>query len=166
MMLNMTEADYESWRDDIHCGGREEYDAQYSAASLYEGGWRSDAISDLIEQFNLTGDEAERIYNELLEIEQKAEGKVAGTIPQRGAQSMDKIKFFNQQLNSQIVMAELEAEHLAKSIRLLSEGDDDVAWAGEVANYATTLSQLAEVLTALRKVAHDSEILMEREEKA
>lgn len=75
MMLNMTEADCESWRDDLRCGGREEYDAQYSAASLYEGGWRSDAISDLIEQFNLTGDEAERIYNELLEIEQKAEGK-------------------------------------------------------------------------------------------
>lgn len=63
-------------------------------------------------------------------------------------------------------VAELEAEHLAKSIRLLSEGDDYVAWAGEVANYATTLNQLAEVLTALRKVARDSEILMEREEKA
>lgn len=42
---------------------------------------------------------------------------------------MDKIKFFNQQLNSQIVMAEFEAEHLAKSIRLLSESDDYVAWA-------------------------------------
>ena len=39
---------------------------------------------------------------------------------------MDKVKFFNQQLNGQIVMAELEAEHLAKSIRLLSEGDDYV----------------------------------------
>ena len=63
-------------------------------------------------------------------------GKVARTIPQRGAQSMDKVKFFNQQLNGQIVMAELEAEHLA------------------------------EVLTALRKVARDSEVLMEREEKA
>ena len=66
MILSMTETDYENWRDDLRCGGR---------ASLYEGGWRSDAISDLIEQFNLTGDEAERIYNELLEIEQKAEGK-------------------------------------------------------------------------------------------
>lgn len=74
-MLNMTETDYENWRDDLRCGGQEEYDTQYSAASLYEGGWRSDAISDLIEQFNLTGDEAERIYNELLEIEQKAEDK-------------------------------------------------------------------------------------------
>lgn len=47
MMLSMTETDYENWRDDLRCGGREEYDAQYSAASLYEGGWRSDAISDL-----------------------------------------------------------------------------------------------------------------------
>lgn len=56
MMLNMTETDYENWRDDLRCGGQEEYDTQYSAASLYEGGWRSDAISDLIEQFNLTGD--------------------------------------------------------------------------------------------------------------
>lgn len=28
MMLNMTEADYESWRDDLRCGGREEYDNQ------------------------------------------------------------------------------------------------------------------------------------------
>lgn len=39
------------------------------------GGWRADALPDLIEQFNLTGDEAERIYNELLEIEQEAESK-------------------------------------------------------------------------------------------
>ena len=50
MMLNMTETDYENWRDDLRCGGQ-------------------------IEQFNLTGDEAERIYNELLEIEQEAESK-------------------------------------------------------------------------------------------
>lgn len=75
MMLNMTETDYENWRDDLRCGGQEEYDTQYSAASLYEGGWRARDLPDLIEQFNLTDDEAERIYNELLEIEQKAEGK-------------------------------------------------------------------------------------------
>ena len=24
MMMNMTEADYESWRDDLRCGGQEE----------------------------------------------------------------------------------------------------------------------------------------------
>lgn len=75
MMLNMTETDYENWRDDLRCGGQEEYDTQYSAASLYEGGWRARDLPDLIEQFNLTGDEAERIYNELLEIEQEAESK-------------------------------------------------------------------------------------------
>lgn len=75
MMLNMTETDYENWRDDLRCGGQEEYDTQYSAASLYEGGWRARDLPDLIEQFNLTGDEAERIYNELLEIEQKVEDK-------------------------------------------------------------------------------------------
>lgn len=75
MMLNMTETDYENWRDDLRCGGQEEYDTQYSAASLYEGGWRARDLPDLIEQFNLIGDEAERIYNELLEIEQKAEDK-------------------------------------------------------------------------------------------
>ena len=75
MMLNMTETDYENWRDDLRCGGQEEYDTQYSAASLNEGGWRARDLPDLIDQFNLTGDEAERIYNELLEIEQKAEDK-------------------------------------------------------------------------------------------
>lgn len=75
MMLNMTETDYENWRDDLRCGGQEEYYTRYSAASLYEGGWRARDLPDLIEQFNLTGDEAERIYNELLEIEQKAEDK-------------------------------------------------------------------------------------------
>lgn len=75
MMLNMTETDYENWRDDLRCGGQEEYDTQYSAASLYEGGWRARDLPDLIEQFSLTSDEAERIYNELLEIEQEAESK-------------------------------------------------------------------------------------------
>ena len=75
MMLNMTETDYENWRDDLRCGGQEEYDTQYSAASLYEGGWRARDLPDLIEQFSLTGNEAERIYNELLEIEREAESK-------------------------------------------------------------------------------------------
>lgn len=75
MMLNMTETDYENWRDDLRCGGQEECDNQYTAASLYAGGWRADALPDLIEQFNLTGDEAERIYNELLDLERKAESE-------------------------------------------------------------------------------------------
>lgn len=74
-MLSMTETDYENWRDDLRCGGQEECDNQYTAASLYAGGWRADALPDLIEQFNLTGDEAERIYNELLDLERKAESE-------------------------------------------------------------------------------------------
>ena len=77
---------------------------------------------------------------------------------------MDRIKFFNQQLNGQIVMSELEAEHLADSIRLLSAGEDPTTWAS-VAVHAATLAQVTASLTALRKVAHDSEILMEREAK-
>lgn len=79
---------------------------------------------------------------------------------------MDKVKFFNQQLNGQIVMAELEAEHLADSIRLLSAGEDPTTWAEEVAVHAAALAQVTASLAALRKVARDSEVLMEREEKA
>lgn len=75
MMMDMTEADYESWRDDLRCGGQEEYDTQYSAASLYEGGWRARDLPDLIEQYNLTSEEANRIYDELLQIEQNAQNK-------------------------------------------------------------------------------------------
>ena len=75
IMLSMTETDYENWRDDLRCGGQEECDNQYTAASLYAEGWRADALPDLIEQFNLTGDEAERIYNELLDLERKAESE-------------------------------------------------------------------------------------------
>ena len=48
---------------------------QYTAASLYAGGWRSDAFPDLVEQFHMTSEEAERICGELLEIEQKEENK-------------------------------------------------------------------------------------------
>lgn len=29
-MSNMTETDYENWRDDLRCGGQEEYYTQYS----------------------------------------------------------------------------------------------------------------------------------------
>lgn len=75
MMLSMTETDYENWRDDLRCGGQEECNNQYTAASLYAGGWRADALPDLIEQFNLTSDEAERIYNDLLDLERKAESE-------------------------------------------------------------------------------------------
>ena len=79
---------------------------------------------------------------------------------------MDKAKFFKMQLNSEIVLCEMDAERMAETIRRLSAGDDPTNWADEVAVHAATLAQVTASLTALRKVAHDSEILMEREEKA
>lgn len=76
MMMNMTEADYESWRDDLRCGGYEEpnqggeYDGQYSAAALYDGGWRSVDIPEMIALYKLSDEEAEQIANDLRKIEQ------------------------------------------------------------------------------------------------
>ena len=72
----------------------------------------------------------------------------------------------NMSYPKKIVDSTIEAEHLADSIRLLSAGEDPTTWAEEVAVHAATLAQVTASLTALRKVAHDSEILMEREEKA
>lgn len=76
MMMNMTEADYESWRDDLRCGGYEEpnqggeYGGQYSAATLYDGGWRSVDIPEMIALYKLSDEEAEQIANDLRKIEQ------------------------------------------------------------------------------------------------
>lgn len=76
MMMNMTEADYESWRDDLRCGGYEEpnqgggYGGQYSAAALYDGGWRSVDIPEMIALYKLSDEEAEQIANDLRKIEQ------------------------------------------------------------------------------------------------
>lgn len=38
-------------------------------------GWRASDLPDLIEQYNLTSEEANRIYDELLQIEQSAQSK-------------------------------------------------------------------------------------------
>ena len=38
-----------------------------AAASLYDGGWRSDDRDDLIEEYGLTGDEADKLCEALLE---------------------------------------------------------------------------------------------------
>lgn len=77
---------------------------------------------------------------------------------------MDRASFFKMQLNSQIVTDELDVERMAESIRQLSTGSDPTAWADEVAVVAVTLSQVASRLSALRKVAHDAEILVKEEE--
>lgn len=76
MMMCMNEADYESQRDEIHCGGYEEpnqggeYSSQYSAAALYDGGWRSVDIPEMIALYKLSDEEAEQIANDLRKIEQ------------------------------------------------------------------------------------------------
>lgn len=67
MMMCMNEADYESQRDEIHCG---EYGSQYSAAALYDGGWRSVDIPEMIALYKLSDEEAEQIANDLRKIEQ------------------------------------------------------------------------------------------------
>lgn len=54
----------------------------------------------------------------------------------------------------------------AWALQAAFSGKDPTTWAEEVAIHAATLAQVTASLTALRKVAHDSEILMEREEKA
>ena len=41
----------------------------YSAASLYNGGWRADDKADLMEEYYLTESEADEICKELAEIE-------------------------------------------------------------------------------------------------
>ena len=41
---------------------------------------------------------------------------------------MDKAKFFKMQLNSEIVLCEMDAERMAETIRRLSAGDDPTNW--------------------------------------
>ena len=77
---------------------------------------------------------------------------------------MDKAKFFKMQLNSEIVLCEMDAERMAETIRRLSAGDDPINWADDVAVTALSLAQTAGRLAALRKVAHDAEILIKEEE--
>ena len=43
---------------------------QYSAASLYDGGWRAEDRDQLIDQYNLTADEEDDIYNESAELKE------------------------------------------------------------------------------------------------
>lgn len=44
-------------------------DNQYRAASLYDAGWRSEDRDDLIDEYDLTEDEADAICEELSAIE-------------------------------------------------------------------------------------------------
>ena len=44
-------------------------DIESSAAALYDGGWRSDDREELIEEYQLSGDEADAICEKLKEYE-------------------------------------------------------------------------------------------------
>lgn len=44
---------------------------QYSAASLYDGGWRAEDRDQLIEEYDLTAEEADEICKGLREIEEE-----------------------------------------------------------------------------------------------
>ncbi len=44
---------------------------QYSAAALYDGGWRAEDKADLISEYQLTAEEAEEICEELAELEKE-----------------------------------------------------------------------------------------------
>lgn len=75
MYMEITERDFEDWRDEIHCGSFDEhegseYDSQYSAAALYDGGWRAADVAEMARMYRLSKPEAEQLYNELLQIEQ------------------------------------------------------------------------------------------------
>ena len=48
---------------------------QYSAASLYDGGWRAEDRDQLIDEYNLTAEEADDLCRELAEVEEEATAK-------------------------------------------------------------------------------------------
>lgn len=49
--------------------------SQYSAASLYDGGWRAEDRDQLIDEYNLTEEEADEICRGLAEVEEEATAK-------------------------------------------------------------------------------------------
>lgn len=50
-------------------------DNQYSAASLYDGGWRAEDRDQLIDEYQLTEEEADEICRGLAEVEEEATAK-------------------------------------------------------------------------------------------
>ena len=53
---------------------------QYSAASLYDGGWRAEDRDQLISEYGLTADEADDICKELAAIKEGLEQDLAGEL--------------------------------------------------------------------------------------
>ena len=54
--------------------------SQYSAASLYDGEWRAEDRDQLIEEYNLTEEEADEICRELAELKDRKEMDLAGEL--------------------------------------------------------------------------------------
>ena len=50
---------------------------QYSAASLYDGGWRAEDRDQLIEEYNLAEEEADEICKELADLKDRKEMDLA-----------------------------------------------------------------------------------------
>ena len=53
---------------------------QYSAAALYDGGWRAEDRDQLIDEYNLTEEEADEICKELAEFMDRKEMDLAGEL--------------------------------------------------------------------------------------
>ena len=53
---------------------------QYSAASLYDGGWRAEDREQLISEYGLTADEADELCKELADLKDRKEMDLAGEL--------------------------------------------------------------------------------------
>ena len=53
---------------------------QFSAASLYDGGWRAEDRDQLISEYGLTADEADDICKEIAELKDRKEMDLAGEL--------------------------------------------------------------------------------------
>ena len=53
---------------------------QYSAASLYDGGWRAEDRDQMIDEYGLTADEADEICKELADLKDRKEMDLAGEL--------------------------------------------------------------------------------------
>ena len=54
--------------------------SQYSAASLYDGGWRAEDRDQMIDEYGLTADEADDICKELADLKDRKEMDLAGEL--------------------------------------------------------------------------------------
>ena len=67
--------------EEVKAIGREKtMNNQYSAASLYDGGWRAEDRDQLISEYGLTADEADDICKELTAIKDGLEQDLAGEL--------------------------------------------------------------------------------------